>query len=442
MASIRVRLLQWLVGPLLLVNLAGGGLTYALAWLPAQHAFDQGLLDVAGALGGRLQARNGSLPIDLPRQPGQPADAVYFAVRDASGRLLAGDGDLPAGPPREQAFDARLRGEPVRMVLVPEQGQGLGRGATIGVAKTLRQRTQARQAIVRALLLLETLFIALSIGLIWYSVSTGLRPLHRLRLALKGRTADDLSPVPLATVPEELEPVVQALNSLLERAAASGRARQDFLADMAHQLRTPLAGLHAQLEVLAARHADADSARALGMMRAATQRMTRQVNQLLALARAEPSHFERTRLEPVALDALLAETIQHFVEQAARKDIDIGFELAPALVAGDPFLLRDLVDNLVDNAIRYTPGGGTVTVACRDDGGQGLLTVEDSGAGIPPARRQAVFDRFVRLDSQEPGSGLGLAIVRDIATAHGATVTIGSAPTGHGALFTVRFPAK
>lgn len=384
MPSIRVRLLQWLIGPILLVNLAGGALTYALAWLPAQQAFDQGLLDAAGALAARLAGQGPGLHLDLPPQAQQvlrsdPADAVYFAVRGPDGRLLAGDPDFPTPAPREQAFDAAMRDEPVRMVLL-RRGE-----ATVGVAKTLRQRKEARAAIVRALVLLEALFTALSIGLIWYSVSNGLRPLHRLRAALKARAADDLSPVPTSAVPDELEPVVVALNGLLERAGADASARQNFLADMAHQLRTPLAGLRVQLDVLAGRHADPDSARALEMMRAASERMTRQVNQLLALARAEPSRFERTRLEPLALDGLLAETIRHFVEQAARKDIDLGFELAPTTVRGDRFLLRDLVDNLVDNALRYTPAGGTVTVACRQDGDAGVFTVEDSGPGIPRA---------------------------------------------------------
>jgi len=175
------------------------------------------------------------------------------------------------------------------------------------------------------------------------------------------------------------------------------------------------------------------------MMRASTQRMIRQVNQLLALARAEPGQLERRRMEPVALDALLAETVQHFVEQAARRDIDLGFELTPAIVTGDRFLLRDLADNLIDNAIRYTPPGGRVTVACGANADGAVLTVEDNGPGIPPALRATVFSRFVRLDGHSAGTGLGLAIVRDIAAAHGAAVDIETAAGGQGARFIIRF---
>jgi two-component system sensor histidine kinase TctE len=328
-----------------------------------------------------------------------------------------------------------MRGAAVRVAALVDASQ-----ATVTVAKTVRKRSQARQAIVRALVLLETLFALAAAGLIWFSVSSGLRPLNRVRAVLAARSAGDLSPLPPAGLPYELEPVAQALNGLLERIDGGARAQQDFLANVAHQLRTPLAGLHAQVDVLAQRHREPETTHALAMMRTSTERMIRQTNQLLALARAEPSHFAKQRLEPLQLDRLLADTVQHFVDQAARKRIDLGFELEPAVVNGDPFLLRDLVDNLVDNAIRYTPENGAVTVACRQTSAGALLTVEDSGPGIPPGRREAVFSRFVRLDDKTTGSGLGLAIVRDIAHAHGATVSIDSPVSGQGALFSVQFP--
>jgi two-component system sensor histidine kinase TctE len=441
MPSIRLRLLKWLIGPILVLNLAGGALIYALAWIPAQHAFDQNLSDAAAGLGARLLLRQGGLQLDLPPRAEQVLrsdgdDEVFFAVRSPQGRLIAGDADLPAAPgPRAAAWDGSMRGEAVRVAALVDASQ-----ATVTVAKTVRKRSQARQAIVRALVLLETLFALAAVGLIWFSVSSGLRPLNRVRAVLAARGADDLSPLPPAGVPYELEPVAQALNGLLDRIDGGARAQQDFLANVAHQLRTPLAGLHAQLDVLAQRHRDPETTHALAMMRASAERMIRQTNQLLALARAEPSHFAKTRLEPLPLDRLLADTVQHFVDQAARKQIDLGFELEPAVVNADPFLLRDLVDNLIDNAIRYTPENGAVTVACRQTPAGALLTVEDSGPGIPPGRREAVFSRFVRLDDKTTGSGLGLAIVRDIAHAHGATVSIDSPASGQGALFSVQFP--
>lgn len=292
-----------------------------------------------------------------------------------------------------------------------------------------------REAVLRTLVLLEIVLALACVALIWFSVSNGLRPLHRLRTELNQREGDDLAPLAAQQAPYELEPVVSAFNGLLAKVGEGAQARQEFLANVAHQLRTPLAGLRTQLEWLRARHADADTARSVELMQSATERMIRQTNQLLSLARAEPHHFEKTRLEPVALDALVAEAVQAFVDQASGKRIDIGFDLQPATISGDRFLLRDLIDNLIDNAIRYTPPGGAVTVTVRP----GLLAVEDNGPGIPPARREHVFSRYVRLDERSHGSGLGLAIVRDIAAVHGARLALGEPAGGRGALFTVQF---
>jgi two-component system sensor histidine kinase TctE len=238
-----------------------------------------------------------------------------------------------------------------------------------------------------------------------------------------------------------LQPVAGAINDLLERVRLAARGQQDFLANAAHQLRTPLAGLKTQLEWLERRHAgDPETARSTGLMMAAAERMIRETNQLLSLARAEPSQFEKARLYPVALDKLVEESVQHFVEEAVKKDIDLGFELQPTGIAGDRFLLRDLIDNLVDNAIRYSPRHGRVTVCCSADSGGGLLAVEDSGPGIPAAERERIFSRFYRLNDKIGGSGLGLAIVRDIAEVHGARIDIEAGADGLGTRISVRFP--
>ncbi len=455
--SIRLRLLKWLVVPFVLASLAGGALTYVLAWLPAQMAFDQNLFDAASALGARLDARGGAWRIDLPPQAEQVLrsggiDTVVFAVRDldsmaggtGAGALVAGDGDFPPlrVPPRAGAtlaYDGVAKGEPVRIAVL-RIARG-GREAAVGVAKTLRMRARIRQAAFRALLVLGAVATLGCVGLAWFSVTNGLRPLERMRSHLNARSRDDLEPIPQAGVPYELAPVVQAFNGLLARVQRAAQAQQDFLADAAHQLRTPLAGLQAQLEWLAQRHTDPETTRAVALMLSATARMARQSTQLLALARAESGRLEQAALEPLRLDALVGEGVQPFVELAAARHLDLGFELEPARVRGERFLLRDLIDNLVDNALRYTPSQGTVTVRCRQPAGQGaVLEVEDSGPGIPPHLRGAVFDRHVRLDSKVTGSGLGLAIVRDIAAVHGATVAVAGGRDGAGALFTVRFP--
>jgi len=332
-----------------------------------------------------------------------------------------------------------MHGQPVRIasLLVP----GAGGPVEVGVARTLSQRQQVRSAIVRALVLLEVLFSLALVGLVWFSVGNGLAPLARLRARLDARGSADLAPLDDAGMPRELIPVVDAFNALLGRIEAGARAQDEFRANVAHQLRTPLAGLRLQLEWLAARHAgDPETRRSVELMLGANERLIRQTNQLLSLERAEPNRFDRLRLAPLDLAVLVADSIQAFVEQAASRDIDLGFELEPAPVDGDRFLLRDLVDNLVDNALRYTPPGGRVTVSCGRLGEGTLLRVEDNGPGIPAAMREQVFERFVRLDEGgAPGSGLGLAIVRDIANLHGAAVTLTGAAQG-GAVFTVIFP--
>jgi len=444
MTSIRLRLLKWLVGPILVFNLLAASLTYLLAWTPAQLAFDQGLLDAATGLATRLRPGNASIGIELSdgaaRVLGAGApDASWFVVRDAGGRVLAGDPAFPRRVGSEPVRDDRLHGQPVRVasLLVASNGGPV----EVAVARTLIGRQQVRSAIVRALVLLEVLFSLALVGLVWFSVGNGLAPLARLRARLDARGSHDLAPLPDAGMPRELAPVVSAFNALLGRIAAGARAQDDFRANVAHQLRTPLAGLRLQLEWLRTRHpGDPDTVRTVELLLRANERMIRQANQLLSLERAAPDRFERAQLAPLDLADIVAEAVQPFVEQALRKDIDLGFELAPAPVAGDRHMLRDLVDNLVDNALRYTPEHGTVTVHCRATPGGALFAVEDSGPGIAPEKRTRVFQRFVRLDEHSSGSGLGLAIVRDIADAHGAEVALDDGPGGVGATFSVRFP--
>ncbi|UVW27316.1 sensor histidine kinase [Massilia sp. H6] len=446
MTSLRLRLLKWLVAPILIFNLVAATLTYLLAWTPAQLAFDQGLLDAASGLAARLHREGGTVRIALPDVaapvlgPGTP-DASWFVVRDRQGRVLAGD---PAFPPRHAGVsgpvrDASMHGQPVRTasVLVAMPGGPV----EVAVARTLLQRQQVRSAMVRALLLFELLLGLALVGLVWFSVGNGLAPLARLRTRLDARGSADLAPLDDAGMPRELAPLVTAFNALLDRIAAGSKAQDDFRANVAHQLRTPLAGLRLQLEWLAARHhGDPDSGRVIELLLSANERMIRQANQLLSLERAGPERFERAPLARLDLAAMVAEAVQPFVEQAARKWIDLGFALEPAWVDGERYLLRDLVDNLVDNALRYTPEQGTVTVHCRATLEGALFTVDDSGPGIAPEQRERVFQRFARLDEHSSGSGLGLAIVQDIALVHRAVVTLASGPDGKGTAVSVRFP--
>ena len=287
MSSIRVRLLKWLVGPILVVNLGAAALTYLLAWTPAQLAFDQGLLDAATGLATRVRVDAGMVRVDAPAEAAQllgtgSPDASWFVVRLPDGRVLAGDPAFPRLQGGEPVRDARINGEPVRAATVLVAS---ARGPVeVGVARTLVQRRQVRSAILRGLVLLEVLFSLALVGLVWFSVGNGLAPLARLRARLDARGSADLAPLDDAGMPRELAPVVSAFNALLGRIAAGSRAQDDFRANVAHQLRTPLAGLRLQLEWLGTRHRDdAETGRVVELLLAANERMIRQANQLLSL---------------------------------------------------------------------------------------------------------------------------------------------------------------
>jgi len=274
----------------------------------------------------------------------------------------------------------------------------------------------------------ELLLVALIGLLIWYGVARALRPLLDLQAEVSSRSHRDLSPLQVQNAPGELRALVGAMNGLLSSLSIALAAQQRFIADAAHQLRTPLAGLRTQTE-LALRQNDPEEVRkTLRQIDTATARTTHLVNQLLALARAEPGANQLSAAQRIDLTELALTTTTEWVPQAIERDIDLGFEGATTAVGinGDPILLKELLGNLIDNAIRYTPPGGQVTVAVTSALHNCLLSVEDNGPGIPAEERERVF---------------GLAIVREIAYGHGATVALEEAVGGHGTRVSVAFPA-
>lgn len=450
-SSIKFNLLKWLIAPLLAVNLIGAGLTYWLAWLPAQDAFDQSLTDAAWALTSQIKRVRGKTSLELTKQAEQMLrsdhfDTMYFVVRDSSGETLAGDRNFPSVNHIDSAnepvtYDGVMNREQVRIAALQVSIESTP--IYIGIAETFRKRNQTHFVILISLLVLDGVLTFFSIAIVLVAVNKGLSPLRDLRQNLDQRNHDNLKPIDFSETTEELAPVVGAINSLLDKIREGATAQQNFLANVAHQIRTPLTGLRLQLEWLNQRHTgEPETARSTELMMSSVERMVRQSNQLLALARAEPSRFKPTYLEDLLLDKLVEESVQHFIEQADKKQIDLGFDLKPAPMKGDRFMLRDLIDNLVDNAIRYSPAQSTVTVRCREQEHTAVLTVEDSGPGIAPEHRELIFDRFYRVDDKIAGSGLGLAIVRDIVQDHGGEITLVSGEAGCGTVFTVRFPRQ
>lgn len=291
---------------------------------------------------------------------------------------------------------------------------------------------------VAARLLMPALVGLPLLGLwVWLATRHGLAPLDSAAREIAVRQPKHLDPVVLETAPEEVRPLVEAINSLFGRVERTLEGERRFTADAAHELRTPLAALAAQAQVVGRARDAAERRHALDQLTTSIRRAARLVDQLLTLARLDPE--EPIPEEPVSLDRLAEEICAAHGPAALDKGVDLELEAQPATVAGSADMLRILLRNLVDNAIRYTPAGGRVSVTVAP----GRLSVSDTGPGIPPEERQRVFDRFHRLDGQDTeGSGLGLSIVARIAERHRATVSLHTAESGHGLRVTLRFPVK
>lgn len=449
-SSLRRRLLVALVGPLLILIVGSAVFSYHVALDAATTAYDRSLLDPALALAKLVDTRRAGEPIALPEAVldalrTDALDRVYYRIVDAGGATLAGTSALGPPPPPEPGvthvfFDTALGGEPLRAVALAVQSRA--GPLQIEVAETLVKRN----ALVREVLIgtvVPELVVTLAAGLLlWFATRRGLAPLDALRQEIAARSPADLRPVPEAGAPEEVRPLVRTLNGLLTRLRNALSSQEQFIGNAAHQLRTPLAGLSAHAELALREPASGELKRLLGSVYAETQRTAHLVNQLLALTRAEPGGAPHASREPADLAAIVNEGATPWVHRALERDIDLGFDLASARLLGEPALLRELVGNLLDNAINYTPRGGSVTVRTRTEASRTILQVEDTGPGIDPALRPRVTERFFRLPGTPgDGCGLGLAIVQDITLRHGGAIELRDGRDGRGLLVNVTFPA-
>jgi len=363
-------------------------------------------------------------------------DSIYYRVVSPAGMEIAGDADLPAPPGDQMAHNTSYRGAKVRVVSVQAP---CGRSAcTILVGETTVKRERVARDLLLQSLFPDFLIALATLIIVWYGVKWGLKPLARLSEEIKARSAGDLRPIDAAAAPEETRPLVAALNGLLAEVSAASSHQQRFIADAAHQLRTPLAGLQAHTELALAQPMPQACRAQLEQVHKATIRTARLANQLLALARAEPG--ARSVMATVDLKTIAGDEAEAWVRQSLARDIDLGFELEPAPVDGDAFLLREALSNLVHNALEYSPRGGRVTVRTGRRNGYAFLEVEDDGPGIAPNERSRVLERFYRVPGTPgTGSGLGLAIVREIAASHAANISIGEGASG-GCRVEITFP--
>lgn len=431
MNSLRRTLLVSLLSAIAIVFLVAGYATYRTARGEVDEVMDYHLRQFALS----LRDQHFGQPPPPPPALESPEESFDFVIQiwDAQGvrlYLSRPHSVLPAlarfGYNTVDTTEGRWR-----VFSIPLQNQ------VIQIAQPMSVRSRmAADAALRTLIPLLVLIPLLG-GLIWYLVGRGLRPLEQLAREVGTRRADALSALPAEEVPEEARPLVLALNDLLHRLEQAMRAQRAFVADAAHELRTPLAALQIQLQLT--ERAGDDSARqaALGELRAGLQRATHLVQQLLTLARQEPGADASTTFAPVVLADIARQGLTDHASLADARQIDLGADTLDegAVVHADPAALRTLIGNLIDNAIRYTPPGGQVDVTVFTDRSSSpashWLCVSDSGPGIPPDERERVLDRFYRRAGVEhSGSGLGLAIVRSIAERHGASLVLDTSTHG------------
>jgi two-component system sensor histidine kinase TctE len=449
---LRRQLLAWLLAPLFLLLTADTFVSYWVALSFSRGAHDRTLLEVAREFSLYLRAGGNGLVLDIPEEArrvllADPVDRLHYEAAAADGRSVAGEriAPPPAGRRRAETFyDGELQGAPVRIVelrLPPDAG--LRRpAAVVRVAETLNKRNGLAREILISVIVPQVLLIAIAGVVVWFGVVRGLQPLERLRRAVLARPLRDRGPLAADGVPGEVSPLLHAINDLLARLDRALTLQSRFISDAAHQLKTPIAALRAQYE-LALREPGAERMReALGQLEPGLERLSRLVSQLLSLARNEPEAASALRLAPLDLNALGLAVATEWVPQALHKGIDLGFEGAPAPlpIRGDEARLRELLDNLLDNAVRYSRQGGRVTLRVLGAPAP-VLEVSDDGPAIPAEERERVFERFHRLlGSAQQGSGLGLAIAQEIARLHGARIDLREDADGVGNRFSVIFP--
>jgi two-component system sensor histidine kinase TctE len=445
-SSISRQLIFWLAVPLMLLALCGALVHYFNSIAPGVIESDRRLKAAANALMAHVVIKDDRVTIDASAEgkPSLPApDSIMYALRDGQGRFLAGDAQLPIVPMNStnaQLFAmAQINHRSLR-TLTTRFDTRIGI-INITVADIRSATEPAARLGFMSTLLWDFVQLDVTLVLVWVGIQLGLRPVKKLRDEIADRSPLDLRPIVESSVPREIAPVVVTLNRLFAMLRTAAQSQQQFIANTAHQLRTPITGMQAQLDLLAAEPAAQPIKHRLLTLQEGIRQLAHSANQLLTLARADPAANLAAKNQTVDLQAIAGEVAAKFFDRALQVNIDLGVEATPVSIRADPSLLDDLMSNLVDNALKYTPAGGQVTLSVSAPNHKALIVVEDSGPGIPEAERQRVRQRFYRLpNSPGHGSGLGLAIVDEIATLYGASLAISTGADGKGARIAVQFP--
>jgi two-component system, OmpR family, sensor histidine kinase TctE len=451
-ASLRRRLAARLAIPLLLLFGVSGALSYWVARHYADRVYDRWLYDSVNSLAQEIQRSGDRVALDLPREAQEifewdDEDTTMYRVVGSKSGNIAGVAEVPLQGAQGEAFrnarlfDAPAFGQPMRWAALTLDPQALGEEVTVVVGETTRKRQLLADEILMAVSVPQLVLLVLAVLVTYRIVSFQTERIRALSTALRDFSIRQLQPVSGADMPEELHPLIEALNAVIGRLDRAAVAQRTFVANAAHQLRTPLTALTLQAEQAAQCEDLPEMRAAVAGLRRSADRATRLANQLLLLSRAEPEAQSSSDRQQVDLYELAFEAAGSWVPMALGRQIDLGFDEASvhAIARIDRALVGEAFNNLLDNALKYCPPGSHVTVAVRLLP-EPSIVVEDNGPGIAPGERNRVVQRFCRGDNaSDEGTGLGLAIVREIATAHSGTFTISDA-AGGGARFEIRFP--
>lgn len=435
MTSIRRQLLLWLLSGLALAVVAAGARIYTQTLAEANELFDYHLKQMAASL---PNDSFGPLP---PSRSGEPEveEGLVLQIWDRNGLQLYFSHPGSKLPQRAEIGFSTVetpRGS-WRVYSALEQNNIVQVAQPMSVRRNLAAG-MALRALVPLLLLLPVLGI-----LIWLTIGRGLRPLDQMAEALGRRTPDSLDALPEEGLPVEIVPLVQSLNDLLARLARALESQKAFVADAAHELRTPLTAVQLQIQLAERAKTDDDRQAAFAQLKQGQSRAAHLVQQLLTLARQEPGVAPQPH-SAVDLAEVARLVVSEHAPLAADRSIDLGIsEEKQAIISGDFEALRVMLGNLVDNALRYTPRGGTVDVALQLRDGTAVLEVSDTGPGISEEDRERVFDRFYRREiDHASGSGLGLAIVKNIADRHQAGIVLENRVPGPGLRVSISLPLR
>lgn len=436
--GLRRRLLVGLLAPLLAILVLSTLLDYRLARQTADAAHDQALADTVFDLESHLRKESSTQAFRLPEEieamlRSDAPDVLYFAVLDEHGNILAGDGNLPKPAQRignEVLFDdAEHDRQAVRMAAL--RSRIMDTPVQIVVMETTKKREISRKRILTAMILPNLAVMLACVFAVLFGIRHGLLPLNAIEQDIATRSAADLRPFDTDNAPSEVRPMLKRLNELFDMLREASEAQQRFIADAAHQLRTPLAGLQTQLDLASSEGLFAHHTVRLQLIEEASLRIGRLLNQLLAHARAESSNSVANEFEPVDLSEIIEKAASTFLDAALAKKIDLGFEAPKVIAKALPWVLEEALANLIDNAIRYTPNGGEITVRCGETGGRPFIEVEDDGPGIPSEYLAKVGERFFRVPgSTGNGCGLGLSIAREIAHIHRGHIELHARESG------------